>query len=87
MVTKVLAIKAILYILNLDMIDKRPRSGVKLYKSYKNYSQQTKLFLNFAIKLPILNQWCNFEVFITISLKSKIFPEVAFIKISGFYYK
>ena len=56
MVTKVLAIKAILYILNLDMIDKRPRSGVKLYKSYKNYSQQTKLFLNFAIKLPILNQ-------------------------------
>ena len=33
MVIKVLAIKVIMYILNWDIVDKRPRSGIKLYKS------------------------------------------------------
>ena len=36
---------------------------------------------------PILTQWCHFEVFIIVSLKSKIFAEVPSRKISGFYYK
>ena len=53
----------------------------------KYYSQQTKTFANIAIKSPILTEWCNFEVFMIISLKCKIFAEVPFCKISVFYYK